>query len=300
MTLRELELFLALAKNPHLTKVAKENWLSQSAVSMAIKSLECKLGEKLFDRINKRLILNEKGRMFYQEVEPLVLSLKEAENFFKKEKLSGHLKIGASNTIADYILPQIIYSFLDNFREVKIDIETGNSNDIVYLIEKGRVDIGFVEGEFNSDYIKKEILGEDELVVLTGDKKLASKKEYHIDELLKKKWIMREKGSGTREIFFKYLGEYAKELNIFMELDHTEAIKLVLNSRDCLSCLSRFSVKEECINKKLFKLSIKGVSFKRLFYLICHQNKYQSYLLKEFILFVKKEFRTVISAAEIA
>ena len=221
ITLRQMEIFLYLAKNPHLGKVAESIDLTQSAVSMAIKSLEGSLNKKLFDRINKKLVLNEYGRLFFKKIDPLLKELNDSEDLFRNESYYGEIKIGVSSSIANYILPQIVYSFQEKFKGVTIRMETGNTQEVGLLIENSRVDIGFVEGEFNSVDIVKEVLGDDEMYVVTGDKDLNQDEEYDIEDLLDKNWILREKGSGTREIFLRHLGNYTSRLNIFMELDHT-------------------------------------------------------------------------------
>jgi DNA-binding transcriptional LysR family regulator len=294
MTLRQLEIFLALVKSPHLIRVANEMGLTQSAVSMAIKTLEDTVETKLFDRINKRLVLNENGRYFAKKIEPLFMEINEAENIFKDKTLHGELKIGASSSIANYILPQIIYDFLETYEGVRIEKSTGNTRDIIEAIENGGADIGFVEGEFSSVDIRKEVLGTDELFVVTGNEEYAGKKECVIDDLLSKPWILREKGSGTREVFLRHLGDNIKRINVFMEMDHTEAIKSVLYKKNTLSCLSQFTVREELLAGQLFKINVRGHRFTRSFYTIWHKNKYFSSLLTEFMAFTKKKYNETV------
>lgn len=294
MTLRQLELFLALVKHSHLSQVARENGLTQSAVSIAIKSLEETLEKKLFDRINKKLVLNENGRVFYRTVEPMVLGLKESESMFKDQELRGDIKLGASSSIANYILPQIIYEFMEQYKEVNIEKITGNTWEVGQLIENGEVDIGFVEGEYTSSDIQREVLGEDELYVVTGDSNLVQVPEYDLEDLLKKRWILREKGSGTREVFLGYLEKYKKRFNPFLELSDTEAIKSVLENKGAISCLSRVSIRKELNASQLFRLPIQGIKFTRFFYIIWHKNKYLSRVLQEFNHFTKKHYKAII------
>ncbi len=283
MTLKQLEIFLALAQNPHLSNVAKEKGLTQSAVSMAIKSLEENLEEKLFDRINKKLVLNEKGRLFFKKTAPLVNSLNAVGNSFKKNKLIGELTVGVSSSLAAYIMPRIIFKFTEQFKGVKIKLKTGNTREVGTWLEEGGVDLGFVEGEYESADLIKEVFGIDELFVVTGDEKLAEKEEYTMDELYEKRWVLREKGSGTREVFLNHLGKDANKINMFMELDHTEAVKSVLFNKDALSCLSQFTIEQELKTRQLFTLKIKGYQFRRMFYTLLHNHKYKSLLLETFI-----------------
>jgi DNA-binding transcriptional LysR family regulator len=272
LTLRQLELFLALVKTPHLSQVAKDFGLTQSAVSMAIKSLEETLGKLLFDRIHKRLVVNENGRYFFRMVDPLVFGLRESEAMFRDQDLVGDIKVGASSSIANYILPQIIYEFAELYEGVRVEKITGNTIEIGKLIEDGEVDIGFVEADYNSTEIEREVLGLDELYVVTGDPDLVSDEDYRMDELLSKRWLFREEGSGTREVFLYHIEKYKKRFKPFLEVGHTEAVKSVLGNKGALSCLSRISVMNELLSGQLFRLKIKDFKFSRSFYTIWHSD----------------------------
>lgn len=296
VTIRQLEIFLELARNPHLGRVAESIGLTQSAVSMAIKSLEDVLDKKLFDRINKKLILNEYGRMFFKKVEPIVDQLGETEVLFRDEHYFGELKLGVSSSIANYLIPQIIYGFKEKYKNVTISMATGNTQQIVALLEAGKVDMGFVEGEFNSVDVIKEVLGDDELYIVTGDAELAGDKVYNIEELLPKKWVLREKGSGTREVFLHYLKDYVKEVNVFMELDHAGGVKSVLHNKDTLACLSQYCVRKELVSGLLYRINVKDIRFMRSFYTVWHRNKILSPILLEFIEMAKAYKRIGISA----
>lgn len=287
MTLRQLELFLALSKKPHIGEVGKEVGLTQSAVSMAIKSLEEILETRLFDRINKKIVLNENGRLFLGRVEHLVLGLKEAESIFRDEHLHGEIRVGVSSSIANYIIPKIFYSFMQTHDGVSFKMETGNTHEVASLIENGRVDMGFIEGEYDGLDIQHEVLGKDELYVVTGDASLVREEPYTMEELLGKRWVLREKGSGTRETFMSHLGDLSKSLNVFMELDHTGAVKSILSNRDTVSCLSRYSVQKELKYGLLFRLPVAGYCFTRSFYTIWHKNKFMSSLITSFIEFTR-------------
>ncbi len=291
MTFKELDLFYALAENPNVSEIAKEKGLSQSAVSLAIKSLEKDLGEKLFDRIGKKLILNERGRIFKDKTFNHFLALKDSKEFFKKEKLSGSLKIMASKTIGTFIIPQTIFDFLEQYPNVKIYKETKNSNEIIKNTLEGKIDIGFIETEIEHKNLIKEKIGEDELMIVSKEK---YEKEVFIDTIKNKKWLLREEGSGTREIFLKTLGKYS-DINIFMEFSGFIEIKNLLKNKDTITCISKYAVLEELKEKKLFEIKLKNFKFKRNFYLIYHKNKYKTELFKNFCKFIKKEINCIVS-----
>ncbi|MRI82937.1 MAG: LysR family transcriptional regulator [Nitratiruptor sp.] len=298
VTLRQLELFIEVAKIGHLTQVAKEFGLSQSAVSMSLKELENILGCRLFERVQKRLVLNEKGRAFFNEVEPLIYRLKDIEQEFMSQENKGQLIIGASTTIADYILPHIVCEYMERYPEVRLQLRIGNTAEITQKVESGAVDIGYIEGKIDSTLTQMAPIGRDELVVITADKELAKKREHFIDTLLNRKWILREEGSGTKSEFIKRLGKFAGDLNIYLELRHTEAIKNVLKEvPGSLSCVSHIAVKKELEEGSLFRLDIKGFDFGREFFAIHHKNKYQSELFKKFTLFARSKFASILGEA---
>jgi DNA-binding transcriptional LysR family regulator len=288
MTLKELHFFYKLCSNPQVTQVAQELNISQSAISLAIKSLENKLNEQLFDRIGKKLILNEKGRFFKEKTFSHYLALKDAQNIFQENKLAGNIKIAASKTISNFLMPNIYYDFLSKYSDVKLDISINNSNEIIEKILSSKLDIGLIEVDTQHSSLIKEKLCDDELIVVTSDEN--SPKITFIDSI-NKKWILRETGSGTREIFINHIGQIAQELNIFMELQDFEEIKtIVLNNKDTVTAISKVIVQKELDEKKLFQIKLRNIEFKREFYLVYHKEKSKNLLFETLIKFLKSRF----------
>ena len=285
MTLKELNFFYKLCENPQVTQVASELNISQSAISLAIKSLENSLNEQLFDRIGKKLILNEKGKYFKEKTLPSYLALMDASTIFQENKLAGNIKIAASKTISNYIMPNIYYDFLSKYKDVKLDILTINSSSIIDKILKNELDIGLIEVDTQNSSLIKEKLADDELIVVSSDEKHP---QIAFIDAIKKRWILREIGSGTREIFMSKIGEIAKELDIFMQLQDFEEIKtIVLNNKNTVTVLSKVIVKKELKEKKLFEIKLKNIEFKREFYLVYHKDKTKNLLFETFIEFIK-------------
>jgi len=286
LTLRQMQIFLNVVVSGHLTNVAKDMKLSQSAISMSIKELENILGRPVFDRINKKLVLNEVGRAFYKEIDPIFKKLSDIEYEFKNSENKGMIRVGASTTIVDYLMPSIICSYMSSYPDVKITLKEGNTKEITEMIQEGSIDVGFVEGFVSGSDIIKEKIGVDELVVVTADKNLC--KSCYIDELAEKRWVLREEGSGTREVFLNYIKEKVDDLNIFFELGHTESIKSILMNRECLTCISKISVENEIKEGKLYQVDVKNFDCKRDFLMIYHKDKYHSTLFEKFLFFSKK------------
>ncbi|MCT7625549.1 LysR substrate-binding domain-containing protein [Aliarcobacter butzleri] len=288
MTLKELSFFYKLCENPQVTQVASELNISQSAISLAIKSLENSLNEQLFDRIGKKLILNEKGKYFKEKTLPSYLALIDASTIFQENKLAGNIKIAASKTISNYIMPNIYYDFLSKYKDVKLDILTINSSNIIDKILKSELDIGLIEVDTQNSSLIKEKLADDELIVVSSDEKHP---QIAFIDAIKKRWILREIGSGTREIFINQIGEISKELDIFMQLQDFEEIKtIVLNNKNTVTSLSKVIVQKELDEKRLFQIKLKNLELKREFYLVYHKEKSKNLLFETFVEFIKSRF----------
>lgn len=288
MTLKELNFFYKLCDNPQVTQVAKELAISQSAISLAVKSLESKLNEQLFDRVGKKLILNERGRYFKEKTYLHYLALKDTQSIFQSNKLAGNINVASSKTISNYIMPDIYYNFLSEYKDVRFDISTINTTKIIEAILNSTLDIGLIESNTTNSNLIKEKLCDDELIIVTSDKSIQS--NQFIDTI-NKKWILRETGSGTRDIFINNLGEYSKDIDIFMELQDFEEIKTVLlDNKDTITAISKLAVQKELKEKKLFEIKLKNLEFKREFHLVYHKNKSKSLLFQTFVDFLKSKF----------
>ncbi len=295
ITLRQMEIFLNVVASGHLTNVAKEMKLSQSAISMSIKELENILGRPVFDRINKKLILNELGRAFHKEIDSLYKKLSDIEYEFKNSLNKGMIRVGASTTIVDYLMPPIICSYMDNYSDVKISLKEGNSAEIVNLIKEGKIDIGFIEGIVTDHEVISEKVGVDELVVVTADESMCLEPCY-IDSLADKRWVLREEGSGTREVFLDYIKEKMGALDIFLELGHTESIKSILINHSCFTCISKIAVQGEIDKGTLHQVKLKNFECKRDFLMVYHRDKYHSGLFEKFSYFSKKMMSQMLSS----
>ncbi len=286
LSLRQIEIFLNTVDLGHLTKVADKLNVSQSAISMSIKELENILGKQLFSRINKKLILNEVGRDFYQSVEPLFKRIEDIERDFKNTKARGLLRIGASTTIVDNLMPSIICKHSANLPDVKLELLEGRSKDLVEQIKSGLIDIAFIESPIVDSDIVSEKTGSDEMIVVTADPKYSSGK-YKIEDLLDQNWLLEPKGRSTREVFMSNIKKVSEDLNIFLELGHVESIKSLLKKGKTFACLSTLATKREIENKELYKVKVSGLKCTRNFYIIYHKNKCRGELFNDFLSFSK-------------
>lgn len=288
ITFKELDIFFKLCEETNLSNLAKKLNITQAAISISLNSMEKKLDEKLFDRIGRKLVLNERGRVFEEKSHKAFLELLHAKESFSSNKLKGKLKIAASKTFNSINLSNSIYKFISK-HEIQIIKHSLNTKEILDSILNSKIDLGFVESDFNEANIIKEKVASDELIIVSSNKEL-TKKTHYIDQLYKYNWILREKGSATREVFLSKL-KYQNEMHISMEISNFEEIKNVLiNNKEALTCISKLAVQQELEEKKLFEVNIKNLKFHRDLFMVYHKDKYKSKLFSEFSKYIKKVF----------
>lgn len=273
MTLRYLEIFLALARTPNMRDAAAQLFISQAAVSSALRDFESELGVALFDRIGRGIRLNDKGRLLEERLAPLYNQLQNVLALVSRDALAGKVRIGASTTLSDFVLPQVLYNFRMQHEQVEIECESGNTADIVRNVENGLLDVGFVEGDVHNLAVEVTPLAKEALVIVTSDKALAQSGPRAIEDLLDRQWILREAGSGTRESFLRKITPRGLRPKIFMEFEHNDPIKLLLRNPGTLSCLSPRVVERELEAGELFAVAVNDIRFDRTFYRVEHRDR---------------------------
>lgn len=246
MNERKLRIFYEVAEKLNMTEVAEKLYISQPAVSQTILELENELEVKLFDRINRRLYLTNEGEIFLNYVRRILNMYDDSIRSLKdiNSLKTGKLKIGASTTIGIYILPDIIGKFTKEYKGIDTSIAIENTKLISDMILENSIDFAFVEGPVYNEEIIKENFCNDELVFITSpEHPWSNKDEISIDEIDKEKIIMREMGSGTREVFESYMTANNVNYNIAFELGNTEAIKKAVEAGLGISCISKRCIK---------------------------------------------------------
>ncbi len=295
MNERKLRIFYEVAEKLNMTEVAEKLYISQPAVSQTILELENELGVKLFDRINRRLYLTNEGELFLNYVRRILNMYDDAIRSLKdiNSLKTGKLKIGASTTIGIYILPDIIGKFTKQYKGIDTSIAIENTKLISDMILDNSIDFAFVEGPVYNEEIIKENFCDDELVFITSpEHPWSNKDEISINEVDREKIIMREIGSGTREVFESYMTANNVNYNIAFELGNTEAIKKAVEAGLGVSCISKRCIKNEINNNTLSWTKLKEFEIKRKLILIYHKDKFLSTLLKTFIkVCIKKMYK---------
>lgn len=248
LSARQLEIFEKIATTGSVTKAAEQLGLTQSAVSMALSQLEQQSTPPLFDRSGRRLFLNDTGRLLLQEARPILSSINRVEQLLQGGggQVAGELRIGGSTTIGNYLLPAILGDFARQYPKTWVELKIGNTQQVAQWLGDGTLDIAFIEGPCHSRGLVAVPWRDDELVVVAGaGHPFSRKKRITHDVLAKAPWIMRESGSGTREIFENAMAKAGINFSIVMEFGHTEAIKNGVAAGLGVSCLSRLAVSRE-------------------------------------------------------
>ncbi|MGJ7045842.1 selenium metabolism-associated LysR family transcriptional regulator [Thermoanaerobacterium thermosulfurigenes] len=289
MNFRELNIFLSVCEYGSMSEAAKHLYMTQPAISQAISELEEEYNVKLFDRIGKKLVLTHAGEILRDYGKKINLLLFETKNTLQdiSDSRSGKLKLGASRTYGTYLLPKMIGNFLKLYTNVELPFCINNTAEIVNMILNSEIDLGIVEGPIHSDSIESRHLLDDELYLICSKKHHWTKKKIiQMDDLSKADFIMREAGSGTREVFENTMKSNNIEYNIKLELNSIEAIKKAVEANLGVSVISKLALNEELKSSKLIKIEIEGIKFTRKFNIIYHKDKYLSELHKKFIDFL--------------
>ncbi|MCR6544881.1 LysR family transcriptional regulator [Dehalobacterium formicoaceticum] len=290
MNERKLRVFYEVATKLNMTEVANQMFISQPAISQTIRDLEDDFGIQFFDRIGKKLYLTHEGDLFLNYVRRILNLYDDCYKTIKdnSELKNGKLRIGASTTIGIYLLPEIIGKFYQEHKEIEVSIVIENTKIIADMILKNQIDFAFVEGPVFTSEIQEEYFCDDELVLITPPSHpWAQLEEVDLKELENAEFIMREQGSGTREIFEEALKDFDINYEIKFELGNTEAIKKAVEANLGVSCVSRKCVAKEAMDGSIAVRNIKGLKIMREFQLIHHKDKYFSKLFSLFIDFCR-------------
>ena len=284
---RKLEIFNEVVETQQVTKASKKLFITQSAVSLALIELENQLGGPIFDRQGRSLILNDRGRYLLPLSREIICQMNNVYSLMNEKdgNIVGSLNLVASSTIGNYVLPYLISAFKRMHPDVYITMLVLNTRAAEKLIVDRKVDAGFVEGEVNNEQVLVTPWFKDELVLISNADNITEDSDVCkvATDLKKYKWVMREQGSGTAQIFKKKLGKHVTDLNIIMELGHTEAIKSAVKSGVGVACLSNLTVCADVENGSLKRLYIEGVDMERQLSVIQHKNKVMTKLMQEFL-----------------
>jgi DNA-binding transcriptional LysR family regulator len=287
MTLEQLRIFIAVAEREHVTQAAKALNLTQSATSAAVAALESRYATKLFDRVGRRILLTQAGKLFLVEAKSVVARAEAAEKVLVDlaglER--GSLTIGASQTAGNYWLPAIVHRYQARFPGIAITLQIGNTETVATDVAAGIADLGFIEGEVDDPALSVTPIADDEMVlVVAPGHPLAKRPLRPVSQIAGARWVVRETGSGTRAVMeaaIANLGIQTRDLDIGLELPSNEAVRGAVEAGSGITILSKLVVAASLKAKTLVVLDVKLPT--RQFFALRHKERYFTRAEREFL-----------------
>lgn len=288
LSLRQLQIFVAVARAGSTTAAAPHVALSQSATSAALNELEALLGGNLFDRVGRRLILNERGRSMLPEARALIEAARELEDeFIAGGRTSApRLRLAASTTTGNHMLAKVLASYRRAHRAAQFEMRIGNTSEVVAAVANFDVDIGFIEGPTSEPHIAVLPWTRDELVIACSPRHPLARGpsgRVGLEELAQASWLLREPGSGTREAVEAMLQAHLHRLKTEVDLASTQAIMEAAAEGLGITCLSQHALRDMVRLKKLVLLKTALPRMRRTLYIIHHERRHLSPALQRFI-----------------
>lgn len=251
MSDRRLQVFHTVAKVMSFTKAAETLHMTQPAVTFQVKQLEDFFNTRLFDRTHNKITLTEAGKVVY-DYSAQVLELYDRMNSDVREmtgEVTGTLVVGASTTVAEYMLPSLLGAFKKQYDDVNIRLQVGNTDAIVAMVENNMIDFGLVEAPVRNKNLDVHICRIDEMqLICPKDHPLAKRDKVTVEDVRKYGYVSREEGSGSRSVIDAYMKEQGmsySDLNVVMELGSPEAVKMAVESDVGIAIVSRTTLSKE-------------------------------------------------------
>jgi len=283
-SLRQLEVFASVARSESVSRAARDLAMSQSAVSGSLAELERQFDVQLFQRIGKRLQLSDQGRALRPMAEALCEQAQELERAFSGQREVAELRVGATLSIGNYLCAPLMARFMSEHPGSRVTLHVANTAEIARRVKNFEIDLGLIEGELADPELEVTRWRADELCVFASPAHPLAKRKHLSDADLKgAAWILREQGSGTRQTFERAMRGLLPELNVALELEHTEAIKSAVKAGLGLGCVSRIALGDAFKHRSLVPCSVPDRDFRRHFYFVLHERKLKARALTSFI-----------------
>ncbi len=284
MNLRHYQIFLAVCETGTMTGAARRLYMTQPSVSQVISELEREYSVRLFERLNHRLFLTEAGEQLRSYASHMVNLSNQVKKELAELGSAGTIRVGASQTVGAYLLPQILRKYRTKKPDVDLYSIVDNTRVIENLVLEDQIDLGVVEGAIHSKYIQQETLCDDDLVVICGKgHPFWQKVRIDITDLEGQAFIIRESGSGTRDLFEKVMGKAGTNWKIAGVYSNTEPIKKAVSENLALAVVPKISIVDEQKLGLVREVAVSGVDFRRKFNLVVHRQKYLTAAILSFI-----------------
>lgn len=282
---KQLEVFVAITLQGSVKAAAKVLHLTQPAASMALAELEKQLGSPLFDRDKGRLFLNQKGKDLLPLAQEILERMRELEQRAgdAQDTLRGNFRVGASNTVGNYLVGDLLGNFVNRHEAVTVHLQVANSDEIVKGIMEHSLDVACIEGEVINQDIEALAWRDDQLQICARpDHPLALKTALQESDFENQRWILREQGSATRLLCERELARLPQG-HIVMELGQVEAIKQAVIAGLGIAFLPKVAVTYAIESGRLKRLETPFLNLNRKLSIIYHKQRYRGRLMDNFL-----------------
>lgn len=288
-----LKAFCLIVEMRSFSRAAEAAFVTQSAMSHLIKNLEDELGGKLLNRSGKTITPTSAGKILYAHAKEILEGYKSLENdiYNVVKKIKGPLYLGASTTVAKYLLPQVFYDFSKNYPEAQINLSVSGQEKVISELQQGKIDIGIVEGNIKDKRIISSEIARDEIVLIASDgNPLTRRKIVAPQYLMDQSFILPEAGSGTREFIDEFLGIMKiepQDINVIMTLSDPELLVQMVQSGLGIAFVSKWSIFKTIKEGTIKILKMPGKRLYRKFYLVVPDKEPSTMVARTFLEFVK-------------
>jgi DNA-binding transcriptional LysR family regulator len=283
-TLRQLEVFLAVARLGSVSRAARELALSQSAASGSLADLERQFDVRLFDRMGKRLQLSALGGDLRARAEAVLDQARDLERGLESQKEAARLRVGATLTIGNYVAVPLMARFMRQHPGAEVTLAVANTEEIARQVANFEIDVGLIEGEVAGAELEVMPWRDDELAVFCAPGHALARKRTLTDrDLRAAPWIVRERGSGTRQAFDRAMRGLLPDLHIALTLQHTEGIKRAVEAGLGVGCVSRIALEDAFRRGGLAACRVPHRDFRRQFFFLLHRRKFRGAALDRWL-----------------
>jgi DNA-binding transcriptional LysR family regulator len=291
MEVRDLQIFLSVAKHLNYTRAAEEVNLSQPSVSVRMRQLERDVGTKLFEQLGKKIALTEAGQVLLPYAIKVIAATDDARHAMDELQglERGSLRIGASTTPGMYLIPRTIAQFKQRYPKIEVHLAVKDTRQIEEGVIRNEFDCGFVGGHLAGNEVDALAWIEDQILLVTPpNHPLVRKKSAKIEDLRRERFILREVGSATRAAIGNHLQKSDLQLETVMEMENPESVKKAVQSALGIAFISRFAVETELKAKSLVAISIKSLDIKRELKIVYRKDKHLGRAAQTFIEMARK------------
>lgn len=264
-SLKQLAVFDAVADFGSVSAAADQLALTQSATSMSLAQLEKMLGRPLFERQGKQMALTHWGMWLRPKAKRLLQDAQQIEmGFYDQHLLSGEIRLGASQTPAEHLVPDLISIIDSDFPEIRIELGVRSTQSVIEGILDYKYDLGIIEGRCDDNRIHQEVWCRDHLcVVASAHHPFAKREVVSLAQLEQAKWVLREQGSGTRSIFDSAIHKLIADLDVWREYEHVPVLRSLVANGSYLTCLPYLDVERFIQSGQLVALNVPQLSMER-------------------------------------